>query len=492
LNGSQIFEYFEFIFEFYMHWKHETNPINNINKTRMSKRNYSRRDFVKQNSLAGLGVVLTTGVSPTLYANFSGNTGMPALLGGQPVRTKAWPVWPMWNPATYEEQVLKVLRSGVWSRASVVTEFEKKWAETIGTKRCLAVVNGTNALIASLTQLNIGGGDEVIVTPYTFISTIQAVLMTGAMPIFADIDPETFQINPDKIEEKITPRTRAIMPVHILGLPANMERIMEIAKKHNLLVVEDACQAWLAEINHKKVGTFGNAGCFSFQNSKHLPIGEGGAIVSDDEKFVDRCFSYHNMGLPYGGVIGAVGAGAVMLGTKIRLTEYQAAIGLAQLGRLEEQTTTRSTNAEYLRSKIKDIPGIIPYKLYKNVTRAIFHMFAFRYKKEEFQGLSRLKFMEALNAEGIPNLSGYAPFLNKQPYLNSTFQTKNYQKMYPKEMLDFDKYVDQNKCPENDILCDESVWFMQNLLLAEKSDMDDIAAAIEKIHKNADKIKNQK
>jgi dTDP-4-amino-4,6-dideoxygalactose transaminase len=458
----------------------------------MAKRNYSRREFVKQNSLAGLGAAVSIGVAPTLLANCATDTGTPAILGGQKLRTKPWPVWPIWNPATDEEQVLKVLRSGVWSRAGVVTEFEKKWAETIGAKRCLAVVNGTNALIASLIQLNIGGGDEVIVTPYTFISSIQAVLMAGAMPVFVDIDPETFQINPDKIEAKITSRTRAIMPVHILGLPANMERIMEIAKKHDLLVVEDACQAWLAEINNKKVGTFGNAGCFSFQNSKHLPLGEGGAIVSDDEKFIDRCYSYHNMGLPYGGVIGAVGTGSVMLGTKIRITEYQAAIGLAQLGRLDEQTTTRNKNAQYLRSKIKDIPGIIPYKLYNNVTRAAFHMFAFRYKKEEFQNLSRSKFLEALNAEGIPNLSGYAPFLNKQPYLNNAFQSKNYQKMYPKEMLDFDKYTDQNKCPENDVLCEEAVWLMQNLLLAEKSDMDDIAAAIERIHKNADKIKKQK
>ncbi len=452
------------------------------------KKSYSRREFVKQNSLAGLGAVLATGVMSNVHGSFSKDSGIPALLGGQPVRTKVWPVWPMWNPATDEEQVLKVLRSGVWSRARVVTEFEKKWAETIGAKRCLAVVNGTNALIASLIQFNIGGGDEVIVTPYTWISSIQAVLIAGAMPIFVDIDPETYQIDPDKIEAKITSRTRAIMPVHILGMPADMERIMLIAKKHDLIVVEDACQAWLAEINHKKMGTFGNAGCFSFQNSKHLPLGEGGAIVSDDDKFIDRCYSFHNMGFPYGAVIGAVGSGAVMLGTKMRLTEYQAAIGLAQLGRLEEQTTTRNINAEYLKSKIKNIPGIVPYKLYDNVTRAAFHMFAFRYKKEEFHGLSRSKFLKALNAEGIPNLSGYAPFLNKQPYLNNAFQSKNYQKMYSKEMLDFDKYAEQNNCPENDVLCEEAVWLMQNLLLGTKSDMDDIANAIEKIHNNSDKI----
>ena len=149
----------------------------------------------------------------------------------------------------YEEEVLKVLRSGVWSRAKVVTEFENKWAETIGTKRCLAVVNGTNALITSVVQLDIGAGDEVIVTPYTWISSIQAVLIAGAMPVFVDVDPETYQMDPAKIEAKITSRTRAIMPVHILGLPADMVKIMAIAKKHNLLVIEDACQAWLAEID---------------------------------------------------------------------------------------------------------------------------------------------------------------------------------------------------------------------------------------------------
>ena len=454
------------------------------------RKHYSRREFVKQNSLAGLGAVVAIGLTPTLLANCATDTGIPAILGGQKIRKKEWPVWPQWKPAEYEEQVLKVLRSGIWSRAKVVTEFERKWAETIGTKRCLAVVNGTNALITSLIQLDLGAGDEVIVTPYTWISSVQAVLIAGAMPVFVDVDPETYQMDPAKIEAKITSRTRAIMPVHILGLPADMERIMAIAIKHNLLIVEDACQAWLAEINHKKVGTFGNAGCFSFQTSKHLPLGEGGAIVSNDDEFIDKCYSYHNVGFPHGAVIGGIGAGSVMLGNKLRITEYQAAIGLAQLGVLDEQTTMRNKNAEYLRSRIKGIPGIKPYKLYKNVTRASFHMFAFRYKKEEFKGLPRERFLEALTAEGIPNLSGYSPYLNKQPYLKNAFQSKNFKKMYPKEMLDFDKFSEENECPENDALCKESVWLQQNLLLAEKTDLDDVATAIERIHKNAEKIKN--
>jgi len=455
----------------------------------MTKRNYSRREFVKQNSMAGLGAAVAMGVAPTLLANCATETATPAILGGKKVRTKEWPGWPIWDTATDEEQVLKVLRSGVWSRAGVVTEFENKWAELIGAKRCLAVVNGTNALIAALIQLGIGGGDEVLVPPYTFIATVQAILQSGAMPVFVDTDPETFQIDHNKIEAKITPRTKAILPVHILGLPADMIKIMAIAQKHNLLVVEDACQAWLAEIDHKKVGTFGNAGCFSFQNSKNIPIGEGGAIVSDDEEFMDRCYSYHNYGNPYGTNIGEVGSGTLMAGTKMRMTEYQAAIGLAQMKRLEEQTTKRNENAAYLRSKIKRTPGILPYKLNQKVSRAAFHLFPFRYKKEKFNGLSRDGFLKAMQAEGIPCSGGYTT-LNKMPYLENVLKTKNFQLMYPPEMLDYNKFMERNQCPMNDQLCEEAVWFGQNMLIAEKSDMDDIATAIERIHRNAEKIKN--
>ncbi len=438
--------------------------------------------------MTGLGAAITMSMAPTLLASKSNAIENPAILGGNPIRTKPWPKWPIWDPETDEKQVIEVLRSGVWSRKKVVTEFEKQWAETIGAKRALAVVNGTNALIAALVQLDIGGGDEVIVPPYTFIATVAAVIATGAMPVFVDTDRETFQIDTEKIEAKITSRTRAILPVHILGLPANMPRIMEIANKHNLIVVEDACQAWLAEINHKKMGTFGHAGCFSFQNSKNMAIGEGGAIVSDDDDFMDRCYSYHNYGNPYGAMIGEVGAGTVIAGTKLRITEYQAAIGLAQLKRLEAQTVTRNENAGYLKSQINDIPGIIPYKLYDNVTRAAFHLFPFRYNKEEFQEMPREKFIKALGAEGVPCSQGYAT-LNNMPYLKNAFQSKNFRKMYPKEMLDINTYNEQNQCPENDQLChEEAVWLSQSMLLTKQTDMDDIAMAIEKIQKNADKI----
>ena len=457
------------------------------------KRNFTRREFLKKNSLAaGAGVALGMGIpSVPLFAGTINNSDTPAILGGTPVHTGDWHRWPVWNPETDEKRVLEVLRSGIWSRAEVVTEFEAAWAKTMGAKRCLTVVNGTNALICAIANFDIGAGDEVIVPPYTFIATIQAVLQNGAIPVFVDTDPETFQIDARKIEEKITPRTRAILPVHLAGLPADMDRIMGIARKHNLLVIEDACQAWLAEVNHKKVGTIGNAGCFSFQNSKHIPMGEGGAIVSDDDEFMDKCFSYHSFGSPYGAVGGDSGSGIVRLGTKLRLTEYQAAMGLAQLKRLEDQSKVRSENAAYLTSLLKEIPGIAPHKLYPEVTRAAFHLYPFRYQKAGFMDLSRDSFLKALRAEGVPCSTGYTP-LNKMPFLGNAFSTKNFQRMYSKEMLNIEKYYAENECPENDRLCnEEAVWFTQNMLLGPKSDMNDIASAINKIRKNAGKIKQQ-
>ncbi len=457
-------------------------------------KNYSRREFLKTNLVVGTGVALGTGTANKVLASCKTvNKTTPAVLGGEPqITSHDWPSWPMWKPETDEKRLLEVMRSGVWSRNKVTDEFEKKWAQLMGAKRCLTVVNGTNALNTSLAQLEIGWGDEVLVTPYTFIASVSCILFNGAIPVFVDIDPETFQMNPDKIEEKITPHTRAILPVHILGLPCDMERIMSIAREHDLLVVEDACQAWLAEIDGKKVGTFGNAGCFSFQTSKNMPMGEGGAIISDDDAFMDRCFSYHNYGNPYGSTVGTVGAGTVMIGTKLRLTEYQAAIGLAQLERLEKQTTVRSENAGYLKSLIEKIPGIMPYKLYKNVTRAVFHLFPFLYNKEEFKGLSRNKFMEALRAEGVPCSGGYTE-LNKMPYLKNAFESKYYRKFYPAERLDYDKYAEENRCPQNEKLCNEqAVWIPQNILLGSKSDMKNIADAIEKVYLNAEEIKNKK
>ena len=446
----------------------------------MNNNNLTRRRF-----LAATGAIAAVASARIpAYCDITNKATKLAILGGQPVRTKSFPAWPVWDPAA-EGPILSILRSGKWWRGGgkTVSEFEKKYAELMGAKRCVCTVNGTNALLTSLHALDIGVGDEVIVSPYTFIATYNVVIGSCALPVFADTDPETFQINPDKIEERINKNTRAILPVHILGLPANMDKIMTIAKKHNLKVIEDACQAWLAEWKGKKVGTIGDLGCFSFQNSKHLPCGEGGALVGNDVELMDRCYSYHNCGRPYGSVKAA--GSYPIIGTNRRMTEYQAAILHSQIKRLDSDTRKRTENANYLTSKIKDIPGIVPHKLYPGVTRAVYHLYPFRYKKEHFNNVPRSKFLAALRREGIPCSGGYGPQY-KDGLIEAALNSKNFKRAFSQKRLD--TYRKELHYPDNDKLCAEAVWFTQNLLLGTKKDIDDIADAILKIYENRDKL----
>jgi dTDP-4-amino-4,6-dideoxygalactose transaminase len=356
----------------------------------------------------------------------------------------------------------------------VVAEFEQKYAAMLGAKHCLATTHGTTALLTALNALDIGVGDEVLVGPYTFVASVSVIFLSGALPIMVDTDRETFLVDPEKMEAKITPNTKAILPVHIYGLPANMDRINAIAKKHNLIVLEDACQAWLAEYRGQKCGTLGDLGCFSFQNSKHLTCGEGGAILGHDDAVMDRARSYHDFG-----------RGGHLLGSKCRMAEFQAAILLAQMQRLEEQTRRRWENGTYLTSKIKDIPGITPHKLYDGVTCAAYHLYPFRYDPEAFSGVSREAFMAAMRAEGIPCHGGYGR-LNKEPFFENTLSSRNFQRMYSKEQLDHCRA--QNECPENDRLCSEAVGLSQNVLLGTREDMDDIANAMIKVYENRDQL----
>jgi perosamine synthetase len=447
----------------------------------MDNKNLTRRKFLA----ATTGTIAAVAASRIpVYANAGKDAGKLAINGGKPVRAKAWPAWPQWDKSA-EEPVLTILRSGNWYRGqgNTVTQFEKAYAELLGAKRCVCTFNGTNALLTAMHVLDVGVGDEVIVSPYTFIATYNVVIGSSALPVFADTDPETLQINPDKIEERINERTRAIIPVHILGLPANMDKIMAIAKKHNLIVIEDACQAWLAEWRGKKCGTIGDLGCFSFQNSKHLPIGEGGAVVGNDDELMDRVHSYHNCGRPYGSVKKT--SGYPIIGTNRRMTEYQAAIGLSQIKRLERDTQRRNENAEYLTSRIKDIPGIVPHKLYEGVTRAAYHLYPFRYKKEHFNDAPRSKFLAALSAEGVPCSGGYGPQY-RDGLIEAALNSKNFKRSFPKERLD--EYRRELNYPDNDQLCEEAVWISQNMLLGSKSDTGDIADAILKIYENRDKL----
>jgi len=447
---------------------------------KMNKNKLTRREFLAAST--GTIAALSGGIGT--YANVSKKAGKAAILGGKPVRAKPFPAWPIWDESA-EESILSVLRSGNWYRGqgTKVSEFEEKYAELMGAKRCLATASGTTALLIALHVLGVDAGDEVIVSPYTFIATYNVVFITKALPVFADTDPETFQINPDKIEERINENTKAILPVHILGLPANMDKINAIAKKHNLVVIEDACQAWMAEWRGKKCGTLGDLGCFSFQNSKHLPAGEGGAVVGDNEEIMDRCHSFHNCGRPYGSVKKT--SGYPIRGSNRRMQEFQAVILMSQMKRLEKDAQKRTENANYLTSRIKDIPGIVPHKLYEGVTRAAYHLYPFRYKKEHFNNLSRAKFLAALEAEGIPCSGGYGPQY-KDGLIEEALNSPGYKRLYSRERLN--RYRQELHYPDNDQLCEEAVWFTQNMLLGPKEDIDDIADAILKVYENRDKL----
>jgi dTDP-4-amino-4,6-dideoxygalactose transaminase len=427
-----------------------------------------RRDFLAIGAAGATGVV-------------SAASDKPAILGGEPVRKAAFPSWPVMDE-TEERDLLAVLRSKHWNRGTAVDRFEQQYAKTLGAGGCLATANGTSALLTALNVLGIGAGDEVIVPPYTFVATVNVVLQLHAMPVFVDSDINTFQIDAKKIEAAVTPRTRAMIPVHLGGSAADLDAILAVAKKHSVPVLEDACQAHLAEWKGRKVGTWGAMGCFSFQASKNLNSGEGGAVVCNDTSLLDRCYAFHNNSRPRRASADfSYGA----RGLNLRLTDFQAALLLAQMERLETQSRRREQNAAHLTKLLGDIPGIKPAVMYEGCTRNAYHLYMFRYDASAFAGMPRAQFLKALRAEGIPASSGYSP-LNKEQFLRNTLASRGYKKVYSaKELAD---WPNRNECPANDQLCNEAVWFTQTMLLGERSDMDQIAAAVEKIRRHAGEI----
>lgn len=449
-----------------------------------------RRDFVVSGVAAGAGLSLRlTRVAPILGAGavVPGAAGAesPALMGGRPVRSTPFPAWPVIE-ANDEAGWMEVLRSGRWFRGygRRVTGFEEAYARLTGARHCIATANGTSALFASLGGLEVGPGDEVILPPYTFVATLNVILLQHALPVFVDSDPATFQIDAGKIEASVTDRTAVILPVHLGGNAADMDTILEVARRRRLRVVEDACQAHLAEWKGRKVGTWGDTGCFSFQASKNLNCGEGGAILADDAELAEKCYAFHNnsRGRGTGGVTLAHPTGR---GANLRLTEFQAALLMSQMARLEAQSRTRETNAAYLTSQLKEVPGILPAQMYPGCTRNAYHLYMFRYRPEAFEGLSRAQFMKALNAEGIPCSGGYTP-LNREAFLRTTLESRAYRRIYPPEVLA--QWEERNQCPANDQLCREAVWFTQTMFLGSRGDMDQIAEAIRKIRTHAARL----
>ncbi len=437
----------------------------------------TRRSFIGKTLAVGCAGLMSR--QPAAVASISNGDGRPALLGGKPVRTEPFPSWP--KVASNDEKAWsEVLRGGHWCRldGNYAIRFEQAWAGRLGAKGCVATASGTTALFTSLNALGVGPGDEVIVPPYTFVATINVVLLRFAIPVFVDTDYETFQIDAKKIEAALSPRTKVILPVHLGGSPADMDAILAIAKRHNLAVLEDACQAHLAEWRKQKLSTIGDLGCFSFQASKNLNSGEGGGILGNNEDLLERCRSFHNNGRGPRGYAFQY----VRNGSNHRMTEFQAALLIEQLTRLESQAKIREQNAEYLTRLLHQIPGLSPARMYDGCTRNAYHLYMFRYDPHHFSGLSRGRFLKALEAEGIPCTGGYAP-LNKEPFIEVTLQSGHYQSIYPQKELA--AYKERNHCPQNDRLCEEAVWFTQTMLLGPRSDMDQIADAMRKIQRNA-------
>jgi dTDP-4-amino-4,6-dideoxygalactose transaminase len=265
-----------------------------------------------------------------------------------------------------------------------------------------------------------------------------------------------------------------------------MDKVLEVARNHNLPVVEDACQAHLAEWRHHKLGTLGDLGCFSFQASKNLNSGEGGAILSNNKEQIERCRSFHNNGYS----VTATGPHYTpysINGCNHRITEFQAALLLAQATRLEAQSRTRAENATYLTKLLSEIPGIAAARMYEGCTRNAYHLYMVRYDKDHFEGVPRARFLEALQAEGIPCTENRInSWLNKEPFIEATLNSRAYRKIYTEQELAH--YRERNDCPENDRLCEEAFLFFQQMLLGNKRDMDQIAEAIWKIQKNAGEL----
>lgn len=391
-----------------------------------------------------------------------------AIDGGTPVRTKPWPTWPIWDE-TEVEALASVVRSGQWFShyGTQVNGFAERWAAFCDARYAAPCTNGTQALEIALRAAGVRAGDEVIVPPYTFIATASSVVQINGVPVFADIDPDTYNLDPAAAEAAITDRTRAILVVHVAGCPADMDAFRSLAERRGLLLLEDAAQAHGAQWRGQHVGAIGLAGTFSFQASKNLNCGDGGCIVSSDERFHVTATSLINVGrVPQGGWYEHN-----MLSGNYRMTEWQGAILLAQLRRLDEQTDRRNANALYLARQLAEIPGIRPLKRDERITRHAYHLFAFRYDPEPFNGLPHDRFIRAMNAEGIPCNRGYQPLYRSDAFrVDATAHPfageRDYRSMY---------------LPVAERASEEAVWVRQSMLLAERQDMDDIAAAIHKI-----------
>jgi len=400
-----------------------------------------------------------------------------ALKGGTPVhdsRARPWPRWPDVSKANWEAQE-RAFREVYLSATEGLPQprsrrFAKAFTTYLGTRYGLLTQSGTNALKIALCAVTdtdgLGYNGECIVPNYTFIASAHAAWEVGFSVRFVDIEPESACLDPRALEAAINPKTRVIMPVDILGYPADMDAILAIARKHNLKVVEDACQAHGASYKRKKCGSTAEVGCFSFQSSKNLTSGEGGFVATNSSEVYKRAHAVHHEGTAPPGMRWD----EPRAGYSYRPSEYVAALLEKRLKDLPAQCARRNRGARCLGKALEGITGIRPAKVADHVTNHAWHLYPMRYIASAFGGRSRNEFLRALRAEGIPCSAGYTDLQSRHRI------TLAIKKRHP-------ELVAEDPCPNTKRVCDESVWLSQSILLADEKDLADIPEAIRKIQK---------
>jgi L-glutamine:2-deoxy-scyllo-inosose/3-amino-2,3-dideoxy-scyllo-inosose aminotransferase len=421
-----------------------------------------------------------------------------AIAGGKPVRdTKVnpWPKWPVWDQ-NEEKALIETLNSGVWSyNGPKETEFNRMFAEFTGVKYAVSAANGTVTLQMALEACGIGIGDEVIIPGLTWQATAATILDVNATPVLVDVCDDTWCIDPIEIERAITPRTRAIIPVHLYGSFCDMDEILRIARKHNLYVIEDCAHKHGGEWNGMKAGSIGDIGSFSFQLSKHLTAGEGGVVTTNNLQLAERLDALRNCGRRPIGMDADIDKGAGQYSDQgnfiqsgnYRITEFQAAILIEGLKRMPEQNRVRDENGIYMNSLLSKMSGVTPMRRDKRETREAYFNFAFRYNKNEFKNLPVKKFRAALTAEiGIEVAPSYIPLNKCSLYVPLTKPARH--KLNDQYWNDIDP--SRFELPVCDrIHFEESVCIHHKILMGSKSDMELIAYAIKKVFDNVDQLK---
>lgn len=404
-----------------------------------------------------------------------------ALLGGKPVKKTPFPAWPRYDER--ERQALQtVLESGAWwsTPGNQTKQFEKDFAAYQQAKHGIAVTNGTAALEVALTALGIGPGDEVIVPDFTFVASASAVLFTGALPVLVDVTPDTYCIDPQKVEEAITPHTKAIIAVHLAGHPADLDCLSQIAQSHNLRLVEDSAHAHGSEWRGRRVGAIGDIGTLSFQQSKLMTAGEGGIVMTNDDELERLARSVHDCGRMPGEWFYA----HYIYGGNYRLSEWQGAILRVQLSRAEELTDIRLKNAAFLHQALAQIDGITPQRLDPRVTRHGRYAFIFHYDAQTFASTPTKTFIRAFNAEGFPNQASYPPL-----HELSLFKSGAYRKRLSPSQAQAPHSFVEEKFPNTARAAWETVWIPQTALLGSQEDMAQLVEAVTKIQLLAKDLK---